>query len=166
MQALTSEIRSTRITPESTLRAVSMYAPPREQRNALVSVAAFGEIARQAWFVAVPLQIDDRDERCEPIIKRRRPIPMEVLTVRRPRPKRFLLGLFEPREAGAIQEPHSQNVVSARSGIVGLSRKLSRVDLPARKVRERVERTAIAAHDGHQRPQNVSQQQAHRDDQG
>src|ERR1700724_3713831 len=144
MQALTSEIRSTRITTESTLRVVSMNAPPREQRNALVSVATLGEIARQAWFVAVPLQIDDRDEPCEPIIKRRRPIPMEVLTVRRPRPKGLLLGLFETREAGAIQEPHSQNVVSARSGIVGLARKLSRIDFPAREVRERVECAAIA----------------------
>src|ERR1700722_12201826 len=107
MQALKSEIRSTRITTVSTLRVVSMSSPPREQRNALVSVAALGEVACQAGFVAVPLQIDDRDEPCQPVIKRRCPVAIEMFAVRRAGSKGFLLGLLEPRQTRAVQEPHA-----------------------------------------------------------
>src|SRR6202161_3380317 len=88
--ALTSEITLTAITRVTTLRVVSMRPPPRERRDPLVRVAAFGKVARQARLVPIPLQIDHRNQAAQPVIKRSRPILIEVFAIGRPRPK----GLF------------------------------------------------------------------------
>src|SRR5580692_2229857 len=121
--ALTNEITLTAITRVTTLRVVSMRSPPRERRDPLVRVAAFGKIARLARLVPVPLQIDHRNQAAQPVIKRSRPIPIEVLAIGRPRPKRLFLRLLEPRQAGAIEQPHAQDIVPAGAGIVGLAGK-------------------------------------------
>src|SRR5580692_4337277 len=96
--ALTSEITLTAITRVTTLRVVSMRSPPRERRDALVRVAAFGKIARQARLVPVPLEIDHRNQAAQPVIKRSRPISIEMFAIRRPWPERFFFRLFEPSQ--------------------------------------------------------------------
>src|SRR5580692_5796312 len=108
--ALTSEITLTAITRVTTLRVVSMRSPPRERRDALVRVAAFGKIARQARLVPVPLEIDHRNEAVQPVVKRRRPISIEMFAIGRPRPKRLFFRLLKPRQACPIEQPHAQDV--------------------------------------------------------